>query len=239
MSSDSARLIAIGDVHGCAHALEKLLEEISPTPSDRLVFLGDLIDQGRDSAAVLARLLELKQQTQVVLIQGNHEELLFAARESESSLRSWENCGGVSTLNSYRFGASLADIPPEHWQLLESCLPYYETDDFILTHANYSPELPMEEQAPYQLRWALFEPEEMRPHESGKTVIVGHTEQKNSEVLDLGFAICIDTACWRYGWLTAFDVHARTLWQASRWGILREAEEPTHRGKLPQFVREC
>lgn len=42
----------------------------------------------------------------------------------------------------------------------------------------------------------LFEPEEMRPHQSGRTVVVGHTEQRNSEILDLGFAICIDTACW-------------------------------------------
>ena len=112
MQTTSGRLIAIGDVHGCAHALEALLETIQPTAHDTLVFLGDLIDQGRDSAAVLDRIIALQQQTQVVLIQGNHEEMMWSARENEGALRYWENCGGVSTLNSYRFGAVLDDIPP-------------------------------------------------------------------------------------------------------------------------------
>lgn len=233
----SGRLIAIGDVHGCDHALEELVKVIVPTPDDRLVFVGDLIDQGRDSAAVLNRLIELKQHCQVVLIQGNHEEMLYAARESERALRYWEDCGGVYTLNSYNFATTLDAIPAEHWALLDSCQPYLETDDFIFTHANYHPEAPMSEQDGHQLRWGLFEPDVMHPHQSGKTVIVGHTEQKNSEILDLGFAVCIDTACWRHGWLTALDVHSRQYWQVSRWGILREDEEPTHRGLLPQLAR--
>lgn len=237
MSSEPGRLIAIGDVHGCVHALEVLLQSIVPTPVDRLIFLGDLIDQGRDSAAVLDLLLELQRQCQMRVILGNHEEMLFKAHESEPALRYWENCGGVYTLNSYRFGAGLDVIPPKHWDLLKSALPYYETEDFILTHANYFPDLPMDQQEGYRLRWALFEPDRMIPHQSGKTVVVGHTEQPNSEILDLGFVICIDTACWRHGWLTALDLRSREYWQASRWGILREAEEPTHRGLLPQISR--
>jgi serine/threonine protein phosphatase 1 len=235
MTRDSGRTIAFGDVHGCVHALDALLDAIEPTSADRLVFLGDLIDQGRDTAAVLNRLIELRQRCQVVLIQGNHEEMLSTVRESETALRCWENCGGVATLNSYRFGASVDEIPPAHWQLLSTCCPYFETDAYILTHANYLPHLLMSQQESLQLRWALFEPEEMRPHESGKTVVVGHTEQRSSEILDLGFAICIDTACWKHGWLTALDLDSRVLWQASRWGVLREAEEPTHRGKLSQL----
>lgn len=228
----TGRLIAIGDVHGCVHALEVILDAIDPTPEDQLVFLGDLIDQGRDSRDVIDRLIELKQRTNLVLILGNHEEMMYAARISEKALRYWENCGGVATLNSYRFGASLREIPPDHWALLDQALPYFETDDFIFTHANYLPDVPMEEQPTHQLRWALFEPDDMQPHFSGKPVIVGHTEQPNSEVLDLGFAMCIDTACWRHGWLTAIDVHTKELWQASRWGLLRAPTEPTHRGRL-------
>lgn len=162
---------------------------------------------------------------------------MFAARSSEKALRYWEDCGGVSTLNSYRFGAGLKEIPERHWELLRSGVPYLETDDFIFTHANYNADVPMSSQEDYQLRWALLEPDDCKPHFSGKTVAMGHTEQRKSEILDLGFAICIDTACWRYGWLTALDVHSRIYWQASRWGILREKEEPTHRGLLAQFER--
>ena len=233
MSNDSGRLIAIGDVHGCGHALQILLEEIAPTATDQIVFLGDLIDQGRDTCAVLEQIIELRKQCSVILIQGNHEEMMLSAQDSESSLRYWENCGGVSTLNSYRFGALLKDVPPEHWELLASCQPYHETENFILTHANYRSDLPMEEQESYQLRWALFEPEYMQPHFSGKTVVVGHTEQKNSEIRDLGFAICIDTACWRHGWLTAIELHSGKVWQSSRWGIMREEGEQSHRGMVP------
>lgn len=239
MSQDAPRLIAVGDVHGCVHAVDALMRAIRPTAADTLVFLGDLIDQGRESAEVLDYLLELQRRCQLVLITGNHEEMMFAARENKDALRYWEDCGGVYTLNSYRFGADLSAVPDRHWNLLNAAVPYYETDDFIFTHANYLPELAMSQQPPHQLRWAIFEPEEMQPHQSGKTVVVGHTEQRNCEILDLGFAICIDTACWRHGWLTALDVGSRDFWQASRWGVLREDEEPTHRGKLPQFVRRC
>lgn len=238
MSANSARLIAIGDVHGCVHALDVLLEAIRPQTDDRLVFLGDLIDQGRDSAAVLDRLIELRQRCQVILIRGNHEEMLYAARDGERTLRYWENCGGVATLNSYRFGAGLDVIPPEHWALLDSAVPYYEAGDFIFTHANYAADAPMSEQEDYQLRWALFEPEEMRPHLTGNTVVVGHTETRDSEILDLGFAVCIDTACWRHGWLTALNVLDGRVWQASRWGVLRDANEPTHRGRIPKLVTQ-
>lgn len=53
MSPEKGRLIAIGDVHGRVHALDALLESIVPTANDTLVFLGDLIDQARDSATVI------------------------------------------------------------------------------------------------------------------------------------------------------------------------------------------
>ncbi|MEJ7592639.1 MAG: hypothetical protein WKF77_13900 [Planctomycetaceae bacterium] len=122
---------------------------------------------------MLDRLIHLQQQCDVVLIKGNHEVMIPAARESESALRYWENCGGVATLNSYRFGAVLADIPAEHWSLLESCQPFLETDEFLLTHANYLPDVPISQTDEYQLRWALFEPDDMRPHQSGCTVVVG------------------------------------------------------------------
>jgi len=236
MSTDSGRLIAIGDVHGCAHALDALIEAIRPAAADRLVFLGDLIDQGRDSRDVLERINALKSVCQVVLIQGNHEEMMLAARDSEKALRYWENCGGVSTLNSYRFGARIDEVPQAHWRLIADALPYFETEQFIFTHANYLPDAPMSEQPEHVLRWALLEPAESRPHQSGKRVIVGHTEQRNSEILDLGHVVCIDTACWRYGWLTAIELRTGQVWQASRWGILRDEGEATHRGRLARSL---
>jgi serine/threonine protein phosphatase 1 len=223
-----SRLIAIGDVHGCIHALEALLEAIAPTADDTLVFLGDLIDFGRDARDVLEAIIKLQHQCHVVLIQGNHEEMMFWARGEEKALHYWENHGGVPTLNSYNFPGKITDIPAEHWNLLSQCVPFYETPDFIFTHAHYQPELPMSEQSEHELRWTLLDPAEIRPHVSGKPVIVGHTEQRDSEVLDLGYVMCIDTACWRYGWLTAIECHSGYIWQASKWGILRAEGEANH-----------
>jgi serine/threonine protein phosphatase 1 len=231
------RLIAIGDVHGCVQALDAVLESINPTSDDRIIFLGDMIDQGRETREVLERIIALKRQCEVVLIQGNHEEMLYAARDDEKSLRYWENCGGVATLNSYRFGGTLAEIPADHWALFDTCVQYHETDSFIFAHANYRPDLPMAEQPELSLRWELFDPANQQPHVSGKPVTVGHTEQKNAEILDLGFATCIDTVCSKYGWLTALDVRSRELWQASRWGILREFEETSHRLRLKELLQ--
>lgn len=234
--STGGRLFAIGDVHGCVHALDALLEAILPNETDQLVFLGDLVDQGRDTKDVLERVLELKGRLSVVHLKGNHEEMMLAARDNEKALRYWEHCGGVATLNSYKFGARLSDVPDRHWALLEASRDYFETQEFLFAHANYLPDQPMEALPDHQLRWALFEPLEARPHFSGKTVVVGHTEQPNSEVLDLGFAICIDTACWRHGWLTALELPNRRSVEASRWGLLRAPREPTHRGKLPDLL---
>lgn len=233
----ASRLIAVGDVHGCVHALEVVLEAVDPASDDEIVFLGDLIDQGRESREVLERIIALKRDCKVVLIQGNHEEMLYAARDDEQALRYWERCGGVPTLNSYRFGGTLADIPPAHWALLDTCVPYYETDDFILTHANYRPDLAMADQPEYTLRWELFDEAKTQPHFSGKTVVVGHTEQRNAEILDLGFAICIDTVCCKYGWLTALDLTTREAWQASRWGMLRDSAETSHRHVLKELLQ--
>jgi serine/threonine protein phosphatase 1 len=231
------RLIAIGDVHGCVHALDAVLQTIEPTTSDQIVFLGDMVDSGKETREVLERIIALQHECDVVMIQGNHEEMMYAARENEKALRYWENCGGVQTLNSYRFGGTLAEIPAAHWALLDTCVSFYETDEFILTHANYAPDLPMTQQLAYTLRWELFDPEKVRPHFSAKTVVAGHTEQRDAEVLDLDFAICIDTACCKYGWLTAIDLATRDIWQANRWGMLRDSDETSHRHQLKELLK--
>jgi serine/threonine protein phosphatase 1 len=236
MAVQEGRLIAIGDVHGCVHALDAVLEAILPRRDDTLVFLGDLVDQGRDTRDVLERVIALPASCNVVLIEGNHEEMMLAARDSEAALRYWEVVGGFATINSYRYAGKLSDIPLEHWRLIESCRPYYETDEFIFTHANYLPDVPMSEQPEHQLRWALLDPADARPHFSGKRVFVGHTEQRNSEVLDLGFVCDLDTACYKHGWLSAMDARTGRLWQASRFGMLRDPNEASHRGRVPVTV---
>ena len=81
--------------------------------------------------------------------------------------------GGMATLDSYGPGRDLALIPEEHFEFLEGCLDFHETDTHIFVHANYFPDLPMDEQPADLLRWESLRDRIPGPHDSGKTVIVG------------------------------------------------------------------
>ena len=70
-------LYLIGDVQGCDDALQRLLDEISFSPSrDTLYLLGDMVNRGPQSAAVLRRLMRYGAAAQAVL--GNHDLHLLA-----------------------------------------------------------------------------------------------------------------------------------------------------------------
>jgi predicted MPP superfamily phosphohydrolase len=64
---NEGRMIAIGDIHGCSAALASLVRAIEPTPLDTLVFLGDYIDRGPDSKAVVEQVISLRQSCKVIL----------------------------------------------------------------------------------------------------------------------------------------------------------------------------
>src|SRR5687767_6116914 len=76
-----ARAYAVGDIHGRLDLLEVLLRrienDIASRPSRRnfIIFLGDLIDRGPDSAAVVERLRTYRpRDASLVFLGGNHEE---------------------------------------------------------------------------------------------------------------------------------------------------------------------
>lgn len=232
-----ARVLALGDIHGCVHALNAVLAAANVGPDDTLIALGDVVDYGRETSAVIERLLELRSQCHLVCIRGNHEEMLLAALGSPRLKSQWINLGGMETLNSYVFCGDIDAIPPEHLDFLSRFLDSYETATHFFTHASYDPDLLFDQQPTHILRWQLLEAPFPRPHVSGKRVVVGHTEQRNGEILDLGHLVCLDTACRAYGWLTLWDAATGETWQASKWGVLREPEQEEDFAQL-QRARE-
>jgi serine/threonine protein phosphatase 1 len=208
------RTIAIGDIHGCSHAIESLLEAIQPESHDVIITLGDYVNRGPHTKAVIERLIALEGQCTLIPLLGNHDQMLLdacAGRPQAFSI--WMRMGGGPTLLSY--GASLsavtvselARIPTEHSSFLERCRAYHETKTHIFVHAKYQADLPMERQPKWLLRWETLREGVPGPHSSGKVVIAGHTSQKSAEMLDVGHLVCIDTHCYGGGWLTALDVH--------------------------------
>ncbi len=215
------RTIAIGDIHGCSAALDAVVAAIDPQPDDTIVPLGDYVDRGIDSKGVLDRLIQLQDRCRLIPILGNHDEMMLQARSGKSALQMWLNCGGDSALDSYGYSGKLSLIPDSHWQFLEACRSYFETQGHIFVHGNYKPEIPIDQLPPSTLRWlSLRDYVPKARHCSGKTFFVGHTPQ--IDVLDLDYLVCIDTKCWKGGWLSAIDVDSRQVWQTNEQGQLRE-----------------
>jgi serine/threonine protein phosphatase 1 len=217
------RVIAIGDIHGCAIALRALIEAIHPQPDDTLVILGDCVDRGLDSCGVIDQLLALRERCRLVPILGNHEEMMLNFVDGRPQPDDWLQCGGAATVESYR-GTNGKLIPPslEHIDFLRTWIDCYQTDTHFFVHASYEPERPLTEQHWRTVRWLTLREGVPDPHESGKIAVVGHTSLKDGEILDLGHLICIDTFCWGGGWLSALDVTSGDVWQFDREGRERK-----------------
>jgi serine/threonine protein phosphatase 1 len=217
------RYLAIGDIHGCFTALTTLAAFVPFTPDDVLITLGDYVDRGPNSSAVLDWLITYARNGKIVSLRGNHDLLMLGARKSEIDLSWWLRLGGDATLASYApLGQTgrLADVPDEHWNFLENqTKPWFEIDTHFFVHANADPALPLVQQPETMLYWeSFFNPP---PHESGKIMVCGHTPQKMGIPLNLGHAVCIDTWVYGDGWLTCFDVATGLYWQANQRGETR------------------
>ncbi len=216
------RTLVIGDIHGCSTALELMLEELSPQSDDVVVTLGDYVDRGPDTRGVLHHLLELEASTQLIPLLGNHEILMLDARNNHVDSDSWYGVGGRQTMQSYGCmdTPDWNAIPQEHWDFLSQRLRrWHVTDTHIFAHANVNAMLPMPDQSDDWLFWRRFD--DSHPHFSGKTLICGHTAQKDGLPRIWPGRICLDTWVYGEGWLTALDVGTETFVQTSQRGEVR------------------
>ena len=215
------RTLAIGDIHGCHEALKTLLAYVQPGKTDQLVFLGDYIDRGPNSRAVLQTLLEFGRQHPCIFLRGNHEVMILDARETSWKADLWRSYGGAEMLQSYGSEYRLdwdAAIPKEHWEFLEATTRYHETASHIFVHGCAAPDLDLPDQPDWILFWEKFD--RLKPHHSGKCVVCGHTPQPSGIPRNVGFAVCIDTRPLG-GWLTCLDASTGSYWQASEKGDTR------------------
>lgn len=114
-------LYIIGDVHGCAKSLYALIEQLPKKEKSRLVFVGDLIDRGKDSAHVV----EYVKNGGYDCIKGNHEAVMVEAYET-NDMRDWlsNGNGGEHTMSSYTNSPNV-DLQ-EHLRWMKSLPDYLE-----------------------------------------------------------------------------------------------------------------
>lgn len=72
-TSSNHRYLIIGDLHGMDSELQQLWNQLDPSPSDTVIFLGDLINKGPSSNGVVEFIRDKATTHNVVLITGNHE----------------------------------------------------------------------------------------------------------------------------------------------------------------------
>lgn len=214
--------LAIGDIHGCRKSLEKLMIEVNPGPEDLLIFLGDYVNRGPDSRGVIEFLIKLGQCRRCVFLRGNHEVMTMDARADTDLARGWSMVGGSATMRSYDFwgdGNWWQFIDPAHWDFMEKTQRLYETDRHIFVHGCLEPDLDLPDQPDATIYWERFD--QLRPHKSGKKVVCGHTPDLDGEIRDVGYGVCIDTACVMGGWLTCLNVESNHCWQTNEKGLVR------------------
>jgi Calcineurin-like phosphoesterase len=223
-------LYAVGDIHGRRDKLDALLEVLELRPGDRLVFLGDYVDRGSDSRAVVDRLVDLARERPCVFLMGNHESMFldfigWRGRNYFGREVFLAN-GGSETLLSYGFDAidpacaAKPELPSGHEAFFRSLRLSHLEGDYLFVHAGLGRALA----SGTDLGWALRQagPEELlwdrstvdAPHELGVTIVYGHTPSPDLQVRwNPPYSIGIDTGAVYGGPLTAIRLPGETLVQ--------------------------
>ena len=224
------RVYAVGDVHGRLDLFAPLIARIEQDDAGRgpaettIVLLGDLIDRGPDSAAVVAAARALANRRTVRMLTGNHEEMLLRAMNEAEVLRPFLRHGGRETLLSYPLDPHLLDTAEDYEQIrlaMRAAIPADDVGflqdgeamvrigDYLFVHAGIQPGVPLDEQSERDLRW-IREPFLSHTGDHGCVVVHGHTIGDEPELR--ANRIGIDTGAFYTGRLTALALEGTSRW---------------------------
>ena len=219
------RIYAIGDIHGRADLLDRILEIIrldsgldGAARPPILIFLGDYIDRGLESRAVLDRLIRIRTEGEFEarFLKGNHEHALLKFMTRSQSGQAWLAFGGAETLYAYgvrvpapganpdelrRTAEALgAALPRDHLGFLNGLELVIRYGDYVFVHAGLRPGRALERQDEDDLltiRDVFIQSRKKWPF----VVVHGHTPEPNVHVDHR--RIGIDTGAYATGRLSA------------------------------------
>lgn len=225
------RIYAVGDIHGRLDLLEVLLAKIDADDAARpgaetiLLFLGDLIDRGPQSAQVVERLMQFKRARPATrLLLGNHEEVFLTVLSGDlEALKFFCRIGGRETILSYGFSEAeylelgypellaelLPRVPAAHREFLESCEDMIVVGDYAFVHAGIKPGEGLDRQKASDLRWIR---REFLEHRGGFEKVIVHGHTISDEVEALPHRIGLDTGAYASGLLSAMGFEGSERW---------------------------
>ncbi len=186
---------AIGDIHGRADLLERLLEAARARGTFDLVTLGDYVDRGPSVPAVIDILMgDIAGCASRIVLKGNHEDMMLRTMSGDFSYSGiWLGNGGRETLEGYGVDPNAVEeateasegrgdrieelreqLPDRHWQFLNALPLRHEDEAHIYVHAGLDPRRPQDDQPEEALLWIRDAFLNSR-RDFGKLVVHGHT----------------------------------------------------------------
>ena len=208
----------IGDIHGCLVELTRLLLQLQLKPADIVVFVGDLVDKGPDSAGVVKLVKELSTKQTVLRVMGNHESKHMRYRKHVNRL-AVEPKYIIPMKPGEEFLATYKAIGSDIDWLTHSIPLSVEVNGMLVTHGGIEPCVGKVNDRSMFMRtctpdgkFLSLNDAKKRPdavpwytlYKGPQKVIYGHIATDAPVVSE--FAIGIDTGCVHGGFLTAIKL---------------------------------
>ena len=217
-------IYAVGDVHGYDDTLGRLEDLIVADSRKRggtkwLIMLGDYVDRGPKSSAVLTRLTTRPLVgIRRVCLAGNHEAVMLDFLGNPSADHHWLRLGGLETLSSYglnRLPAGREEqqkllrslIPVAHLAFLESLPSMLQVPGYCFVHAGLKRGVAPADQKDADLLWLRPGASDNNVATNGFVTVHGHTPVAGVEI-GAG-RINVDTGIYMSGVLSAVRLSRR------------------------------
>lgn len=226
-------IYAIGDIHGQHAELLRVLAliEADGGPDAEIVFIGDYVDRGPASAAVLGTLIEgVTAGKPWHCLKGNHDRMFswfmrdYPQHDAHLPVHLYwlhPRLGGDITLASYGVemteterqtaihARAKAAVPQAHVDFLDGLKLCHETEDHFFAHAGIQPGVHFAQQSEHDLLWIRKE-FHIDGRDHGKLVVHGHTPVE--EATHYGNRINIDAGAGYGKPLAAVALEGRECW---------------------------
>lgn len=172
------RRFAISDIHGCYKTFNALLEQVMLQKKDYLFIVGDAVNRGPDSAAILDEIIQLKADGyNIFYLRGNHEQAILDTLEKKPK--------HTKRLIRATNTADLFDkriIKEKYHQVLAESYHYIELEDYYVVHAGFD----FEAEQPFAMARPMLFINNFKVNKkllNGKKVVVGHKPKSLHKIL--------------------------------------------------------